>query len=51
MNAMKEAVPEDVRSHILFESFYNLAVMEDGSLALPMEEPYPSSTACIPWKF
>ena len=35
MNAMKEAVPEDVRSHILFESFYNLAVMEDGSLALP----------------
>lgn len=35
MNAMKEAVPDDVRSHILFESFYNLAVMEDGSLALP----------------
>ena len=34
-NAMKEAVPDDVRSHILFESFYNLAVMEDGSLALP----------------
>lgn len=35
MNAMKEAVPDDVRRHILFESFYNLAVMEDGSLALP----------------
>ncbi|MGN0953518.1 glutathionylspermidine synthase family protein [Dialister sp.] len=35
MNAMKEAVPEDVRSHILFESFYRLAVMEDGSPALP----------------
>ena len=35
MNAMKEAVPEDVREHILFETFYNLAVMEDGSVALP----------------
>ena len=35
MNAMKEAVPSDVREHILFESFYNLAVMEDGGVALP----------------
>ena len=35
MNAMKEAVPPDVRDHILFESFYNLAIMPDGSLALP----------------
>ena len=35
MNAMKEAVPEDVRDHILFETFYHLAVMEDGSVALP----------------
>lgn len=35
MNAMKEAVPEDEREHILFETFYNLAVMPDGSVALP----------------
>ncbi len=35
MNAMKEAVPEDVREYILFETFYNLAVMPDGSVALP----------------
>ncbi len=35
MNAMKEAVPPDVRDHILFESFYNLAIMPDGSVALP----------------
>lgn len=35
MNAMKDAVSPDMRDTIVFESFYNLAVMEDGSLALP----------------
>ena len=35
MNAMKDAVDPSMRDAIVFESFYNLAVMEDGSLALP----------------
>ena len=35
MNAMKDAVPAEMRDTIVFESFYHLAVMEDGSLALP----------------
>ena len=35
MNAMKDAVDPSMRDTILFESFYHLAVMEDGSVALP----------------
>lgn len=35
MNTLKKAVDPSVADDIVFESFYNLAVMPDGSLALP----------------
>ncbi len=35
MQAMQDAIDPSMRDTIVFESFYHLAVMEDGSLALP----------------
>ena len=35
MQAMQDAIDPSLRDTIVFESFYHLAVMEDGSLALP----------------
>lgn len=35
MQAMQDAIDPSMRDAIVFESFYHLAVMEDGSLALP----------------
>ena len=35
LQAMQDAIDPSMRDTIVFESFYHLAVMEDGSLALP----------------